>query len=312
MKIITSPEKPTQPLFATIGMFDGVHLGHRDLIGHVRACAADTGMASAVVTFRKHPRTLLRSDNPISLLTTYEERMQHLEATGVDYVILLDFTPHLAALSARDFLSLLSREYGVQGLVVGYDHRFGHNRSEGFDQYHAYGEALGMVVTAALPFYLNGETVSSSTIRYALLHGKIEQASTMLGYRYQLTGNVVEGHQLGRSIGFPTANIAIDCPEKLLPAIGVYAVMALLPDGKRCEGMMNIGCRPTVSGDGCLSVEVHLLGYNGSLYGKELTIELVAYMRGEVRYNSVDELRLHLQADATEARRILSATEHQM
>lgn len=297
MIVIKQAHEITQPIVATIGMFDGVHLGHCSLIEHVRCEAHNRGMASAVVTFAAHPREVLHPESPMQLLTTYNERMKHLSATGIDYAIVLDFSAELARLSAREFLDMLHRDYAMQAICIGYDHRFGHNRSEGFTEYCAYGKELGIDVIEAKPFFIKEGNISSSAIRRALAAGNIEQANAMAGYRYCLSGTVVEGHQLGRTLGFPTANIKIDNDNKLLPAMGVYAVIVTLPNKTTYKGMMAIGNRPTLQDNNPLSIEVHLLDFTGNLYGEKISVEFVTFLRHEEKYNSLDELRRALSHD---------------
>ncbi len=309
MKIVDSPQANDKPLFATIGMFDGVHCGHLALIRSVRSEAEQAGALSAVVTFKTHPREVLRPESRLHLLTTFDERMERLSEAGIDRAIVLDFTEETARLTAREFIAFLAERYGVRGLVVGYDHRFGHNRREGFADYCRYAREFDMEMKQALPYRLGSETVSSSAIRQALAAGEIDRANKMLGYAYRLTGRVIDGHRLGRTLGFPTANLLPDDNRKLLPARGVYAVRATLPDGQELEGMMNIGERPTVAGDNDLTVETHLFDFAGDLYGKHLSIALTHYMRKEQKYDSLDDLRRHLQQDAETARRLLQTQE---
>ena len=254
------------PKAATIGFFDGVHHGHRYLIQQVRAVAARRGCLSAVVTFPVHPCKVMRPEFCPPLLNTTQEKLGLLEATGLDDAILLDFTPDLASLSAYEFMKLLKERYQVVALVIGYDHRFGHNRSEGFDDYVRYGDELGMEVVPAMAFYEAEEenAVSSSSIRKLLLAGKLTEANICLGYPYFLQGTVVGGYQVGRSIGFPTANLHVDCPDKLVPADGVYAVKVQLGDA--CYGgMLSIGLRPTLNNGTDRSIEVHIFDFKDDI-----------------------------------------------
>lgn len=286
-------------------MFDGVHTGHRSLIGQMQEEARRMGMASAVITFASHPRNVLAPHSPISLLTTYDERMAHLAHTGIDYAIVLDFTPQLAQLSAYDFIAMLHDNYHLRGLYIGYDHRFGHNRSEGFSDYCTHGEKIGVKVIEAQPYASACGIASSSAVRRALAAHDIACANTLLGYHYQLSGTIVAGQKIGRKIGFPTANIAPDDKLKLIPATGVYAVRATLSNGNTYGGMMNIGTRPTVNNDGRASIEVHLFDYEGDLYGERVAIEFVAHMRNEVQYTSLEALQQALQHDAQQAQQLL-------
>lgn len=306
MIIIRQPHEITRPTIATIGMFDGVHSGHRALLQHIKQSATARGVGSAVITFAKHPRLVLNSQSDIKLLTTYDERMKLLADIGIDYAIVFDFTPELAQLSAQQFIALLRNDYNIEGLFIGYDHRFGHNRSEGFAEYKMYGAEVGMEIIEAKPYETSSGTPSSSVIRKALASGNIKQANDLLGYEYSLSGTVVEGHQLGRELGFPTANIAPHCTQKLLPCMGVYAVRATLPDGSTHNGMMNIGTRPTVDGNTGVTLEAHLFDFTGNLYGKNIEITFVDFMRNEERYTSLEALRQALAGDAQRALEILS------
>lgn len=305
MIIVRNPYEVAHHSIAAIGMFDGMHLGHRSLLQHIKESAAAKGICSAVITFAKHPRWILNPQSDIQLLTTCDERMKLLADMGIDYAIVFDFTPELAQLSAKQFITLLHNDYNIRGLYIGYDHRFGHNRNEGFGEYQIYGKEIGMEVIEAKPFDTPVGTPSSSSIRKALMNGDVERANTLLGYEYNLSGKVVNGMQLGRKLGFPTANITPNNPLKLIPMQGVYAVKATLPDGTQHNGMMNIGHRPTVSGSNGISLEVHIFDFSGNLYGQTLTISFVAFLRHEEQYPSLQALQQAIARDALQAREIL-------
>ncbi|MDO4995427.1 MAG: riboflavin kinase, partial [Bacteroidales bacterium] len=205
---------PLEPSVATIGFFDGVHCGHRFLIRQVREEALRRGMRSMIVTFTRHPARVLRPEAELHLLTTTDEKMRLLRETGIDDVQMLPFTPQLAALSARDFMERVLRDrFNVRVLVIGYDHRFGHNRAEGFEDYVKVGCEIGMDVVQARELD-GGQHVSSSAIRHALAEGRVEDAAAMLGRPYSLGGTVVRGHHVGTDLGFPTANLRLDDPDK--------------------------------------------------------------------------------------------------
>ena len=201
---------PQQPLFAALGVFDGVHRGHRAVIARVESEAAARGLSSAVITFRAHPQQVLRPQVPFRMLTSPEERETLLRQTGIDRVIFLDFTREMSLLSAFDFLQILSSHYRVKGLIIGYDHRFGHNRAEGFDDYVKYGQRLGMEILHADELVTDAGPVSSSIIRKLLVEGDLTTANHLLSYPYTLHGKVVNGFHVGRELGFPKANIDID------------------------------------------------------------------------------------------------------
>lgn len=293
------------PSVATIGFFDGVHRGHRFLIEQVREVAVARGFASSVITFPVHPRKVMQSDFHPELLTTCEEKITLLARAGVDCCIMLDFTPELAQLSARQFMAVLKEKYQIQALVIGYDHRFGHNRSEGFDDYVRYGDELGMEVILAHA-YSNAEvTVSSSAIRRLLSEGNVAEAANCLGYPFFLEGTVVGGHRIGRKIGYPTANLRVDNSDKLIPADGVYAVYVFV-GGQRYMGMLSIGYRPTLNNGTDRSIEVHILHFHSDIYNQSLRIDFVRRTRSELKFDTIDELIERLHQDAVEVTAILS------
>ena len=297
---------PQQPLFAALGVFDGVHRGHRAVIARVESEAAARGLSSAGITFRAHPQQVLRPQVPFRMLTSPEERETLLRQTGIDRVIFLDFTREMSLLSAFDFLQILSSHYQVKGLIIGYDHRFGHNRAEGFDDYVKYGQRLGMEILHADELVTDAGPVSSSIIRELLIKGDLTTANHLLSYPYTLHGKVVNGFHVGRELGFPTANIDIDYPDKLIPANGVYAARIVLPDGNRYNGMLNIGNRPTLNRPNDYSIEANLFDFSGNLYGSSLAVELIRYMRPEQTFADITALRAQLVADEAAIRKILS------
>lgn len=285
-----------QGIVATIGFFDGVHVGHRFLIKELQDWGKELNMPSAVITFPEHPRQVLHSDYRPKLLDTFQEKMERLETTGIDYCIALDFTYELSLYSAADFIRLLAEEYHVKGLLIGYDHRFGHDRSDGFEQYVEYGGQVGMEVRKASPYDEGNIRVSSSEIRRLLQEGKVEMANVLLTYPYQLRGRIVSGYKVGRTIGFPTANIEVDSPYKLLPKVGVYAVWVELL-GKRYKGMLYIGKRPTLQNGDNLTIEVNILGFSGNAYNDEITVSFVYAVREDKAFESVKALREQLERD---------------
>ena len=285
-----------QGIVATIGFFDGVHVGHRFLIKELQDWGKELNMPSAVITFPEHPRQVLHSDYRPKLLDTFQEKKERLETTGIDYCIALDFTYELSLYSAADFIRLLAEEYHVKGLLIGYDHRFGHDRSDGFEQYVEYGGQVGMEVRKASPYDEGNIRVSSSEIRRLLQEGKVEMANALLTYPYQLRGRIVSGYKVGRTIGFPTANIEVDSPYKLLPKVGVYAVWVELL-GKRYKGMLYIGKRPTLQNGDNLTIEVNILGFSGNAYNDEITVSFVYAVREDKTFESVEALREQLERD---------------
>ncbi|MFA6872403.1 MAG: riboflavin biosynthesis protein RibF [Bacteroidaceae bacterium] len=299
MQLITSNDCIPEPCVCTIGFFDGVHLGHRNLIQQVKEEAKSSGLKSCLITFPIHPRKVLHQDFVPELLTTLEEKLALLADTGVDYCLLLPFTPSLAELTAREFIQQVVYERcGAQCLLIGYDHRFGHNRSEGFEDYVTYGRQIGLRVLRATPF----SNYSSSLIRNALQRGDVKEATKALGRPYSFSGTVMHGHSVGRLLGFPTANLHLE-GHKLLPCSGAYAVAVDKDDAIFCGGMLHIGTRPTIDIDATITVEVHLLGFEGDLYDKKLCIHLLEYLRAPQKFSSQKALIGQLEKDKVDCLR---------
>lgn len=292
------------PCVATIGCFDGVHRGHRFLIGQVCEEARKRGCQSALITFPKHPRQVMQSDFQPQWLTCLPQKLEQIRQLEADLCIVLPFTRELSLLSARAFMQFLREKYQVRALVIGYDHRFGHNRSEGFDDYCRYGKELGIEVIRAKGLQEDGLPISSSLIRSLLKEGKIEQANHFLGYDYYIDGSVVGGFKVGRTLGFPTANILPSCPDKLIPREGVYATYVYV-NGLQYRGMLNIGHRPTLANGTDRSIEVHLLDFSGDLYHHPIRIELKHYLRPEQRFESTAALTAQLRQDKEDIVRLL-------
>ena len=294
------------PQVATIGFFDGVHRGHRYLIDQMITVAKEADMESTVITFDRHPRQVLHSDYLPQMLSTLEEKKALLENTPADHIEILTFDEQLAALSAHDFMKEVLRErLNVCKLVIGYDNRFGHNRSEGFEDYVRYGQELGIEVIQAMPLSEpDKEAISSSYIRACLLVGNVWGANEALGYAYSLTGRVTEGFHEGRKIGFPTANLNTDEIGKLVPASGVYAVHVQLENEQHLRlAMMNIGTRPTYDGH-VQTLEVHIFDFDSDIYGQQLRVVFDRRIRNEMKFSSPQELAKQLEKDKEEIRRI--------
>lgn len=297
---------PPQGLAATIGFFDGVHLGHRFLIDELKRTAAARNLPSAVITFPEHPRTVLHSDYQPRLLNSFEEKIDLLGGTGIDYCIVLPFTPELSRLPAQAFIEdVVSRRYRVNTLLTGYDHRFGHNRTDGFEQYRTYGKACGVEVLRAPAFDAGRIRVSSSEIRAQLAARNIRQANEFLTYPYRIKGTIIAGNQIGRTIGFPTANIRVDEPFKVIPGIGIYAVRVAV-NGEKYPGMLYIGNRPTLSDDNAISLEVNILNFSGNLYNREIEVFFEEYIRENRKFGSLDELKQQLARDREQALSLLA------
>ena len=298
-------EEELKPSVATIGFFDGVHLGHRFLIEQVCEVATARGLASSVITFPIHPRKVMQPGFHPELLTTCDEKVALLADTGIGYCFMLDFTLELAQLSAKQFMEILKKHYRIQALVIGYDHRFGHNRSEGFEDYVRYGHEQGIEVVLAQAYSNKDITISSSIIRRLLLEGNVSEAATCLGYHFFLDGTVVEGYHVGHKIGYPTANLHVTDPEKLVPADGVYAVYVFLGE-RKYKGMLSIGYRPTLNNGTDRSIEVHIFDFNEDIYNQPMRISFVRRTRSELKFDSIEELVEQLHKDAIEATAILT------
>lgn len=282
---------------ATLGFFDGVHVGHRHLISQVKAEAGRLGLPSAVITFPVHPRKVLQADYQPKLLCGYEEKLEQLATTEVDYCISLPFTTELSRLTAREFITdVLTERIGVHTFLVGYDHRFGHNREEGVDAYLSYGNSVGMNVIQATELRVEGENVSSSRIRRLLMSGEILQANRLLSYNYTLSGKIVEGYQVGRTIGFPTANVKAWEKYKVVPLLGVYAVRVHFR-GETHGGMLYIGTRPTLQNGTEISVEVNIFDFNEDLYNESLTVEFIDFIRSDEKFGSIRQLVEQIHRD---------------
>lgn len=302
--ICDAKERQGKDWVATVGFFDGVHQGHRFLIRELRRLADERKLPAAVFTFSVHPRVILQADYQPKLLNSFDEKIRQLSTTGIDYCAVLDFTPAMAALSAREFIEhVLRKQWHIRTLLIGYDHRFGHNREEGFEQYAVYGQACGMEVLQASSCRTNEGIVSSSRIRQMLTERKVEEAARLLTYPYRLKGHIVGGRQIGRTIGFPTANIRVDEPFKVWPGEGVYAVWTYLR-GERHKGMLSIGNRPTLEGRS-IAVEVHLLDFSGTAYHEEIEVEFIRYLRENRKFEDLNGLKAQLELDRNHVDTIL-------
>lgn len=291
----------------TTGTFDGVHLGHQTIILRLRELAARFNGQSVVITFDPHPRLVVQPQNTqLELLNTLPEKIARLEQLGVDHLLVIPFNKEFAALSSEQFIrQVLVDAVHTKKLVIGYDHHFGKNREGSFEHLRLHGPHYGFDVEEIPAQDIDQVAVSSTKIRAALGQGDVLSANRFLGYPYPFSGKVLHGKQLGRTIGFPTANLEVSGNRKLIPANGVYAVTVALGSGLY-NGMMNIGVRPTVSNEHIRSVEVHLFDFNGDLYNQDLKVRMVARIRDEVRFNGVDELRMQLERDRIEALKYLS------
>ena len=304
LKHMTIPEPQDNRYAATIGFFDGVHLGHVHLLHELMDAAAERGLKSMAITFPEHPRQILQSDYRPRLLSNPEDKMKLLEKTGIDYCFPLHFTTALAAMDARSFMTdFLQKRLGVSTLLVGHDHHFGHDTNLNIDDYRHIGQEIGMEVIPATAYLHEGSPISSSRIRRELVAGNVKAANAMLGYRYTISGTVIHGLQNGRKMGFPTANLGPYCEFMQMPADGVYSALAAI-DGERWPAMLNIGFRPTFQGN-ARTIEAHLLGFDRDIYFHELTLEFVDFLRPERRFGSPQELAAQLESDRNQVMQTL-------
>ena len=292
----------------TIGTFDGVHTGHTQIIQQLKKKAAETGGETVIITFHPHPRTVLGQASTGFMLNTIDEKLQLLEAHGIDHIIIVPFTSEFATQPAEDYiLDFLWKLVHPNTVIIGYDHRFGKNRLGDYMMLEDYGRRLGFVVQEIEEHILHEVTISSTKIRQALQQGDIPLANEYLGYSYFFNGLVVKGNQLGRTIGYATANLQITNIEKLLPKQGVYAVVIKIGDWSGSyQGMMNIGYRPTVDGKR-FTIEVHIFDFDATIYDTILQVSVIKQLRNEQKFEGLDMLRNQLQADEANARQVLKA-----
>ena len=306
MKILGDNDRlPMGSTVATIGMFDGVHRGHATLVDFLKRQAAATGKQSLVITFLNHPRQVLHPDESFRLIMPLEERLERIKALGPDLLLPLSFTPELAQLDSSQFIELLRDRYGVDMLVTGYNHRFGHNKGETFEDYCRHGEHLGVQVVKAPEYLGRYAPVSSTIIRGLIAAGRVVDAMHCMGHPFALKGKVVHGFHNGRGLGFPTANVGEIDHSLLLPHNGAYAVLAHVA-GQCLQGMTNIGRRPTLDNGPQLSIEVNLFDFDDDIYGEEITLEFISFLRLEFKMCGLEELKKQLTLDRENAKRLLN------
>lgn len=306
MKILEEHDRlPQGSTVATIGMFDGVHRGHVLLVNFLKQQALEAGRQSLVITFLNHPRQVLHPDASFPLIMTLKDRLAQLEAIGPDLLLPLDFTRELSELDSAQFIELLRDRYGVKMLVAGYNHRFGHNRGETFENYCRHGERLGVTVVKAPEYLGEYAPVSSTIIRNLITAGKVADAMHCMGRPYALKGKVVHGFHNGRNLGFPTANVGEIDAHVLLPHNGAYAVLVHVAGGD-WQGMANIGKRPTLDNGDDVSIEVNLFDFDGDIYGETITLEFISFLRLEFKMCGIDELKRQLTHDRDNAQRLLN------
>ncbi|MBP6977010.1 MAG: bifunctional riboflavin kinase/FAD synthetase [Bacteroidales bacterium] len=289
----------------TVGTFDGVHLGHQKIIDRLKEVARERGGETVVITFEPHPRSVVHPDSwNLKLINSPAKKTELLERTGIDHLVILPFTPEFASMTSYEFIrNILLDGINMKWIVVGFDHHFGKDRLGNHHSLRDFGQSLGFGVEEVAPMYIDGVAVSSSKIRNALNEGDIRKANRYLGYTYSIQGKVIPGYQVGRKIGFPTANIEVDDALKLITANGVYACR-IQWKGREFDGMGNIGNRPTLNRNDH-TVEVNIFDFDHEIYGDFLIIGWIDRIRNEIRFPDLEALRAQLEKDKDAAKNIL-------
>ena len=298
MKIFqtTHDFKPAKKTVLTIGTFDGVHIGHCQIITKILETACNSDLESVILTFFPHPRMVLNHNNDVKLLNTIAEKSSLLAFHGIENLIIQKFDNDFANLSAEDFVKqVLVEQLNIQKIIIGHDHRFGKNRAAGIADLIGFGQKYDFEVAQISAQTINDISISSTKIRTALNNGNVQLANSYLGYNYELTGTVVHGKKIGRTIGFPTANISIACQYKLIPNNGVYVVKCMI-DNKIVFGVMNIGTKPTFN-EQKMSIEVHFIDFEADLYKQILTISILTYIRNEQKFDAIEALKKQIELD---------------
>ncbi len=295
----------------TIGTFDGVHIGHQKIISRLQEIARQKGGETVILTFFPHPRMILHpEDKGLKLITTMQEKAERLEKLGIDHLIITPFTRDFSNLSPQEYIGeILVDKIGTRHIVIGYDHRFGKDREGGLEHLQGFSKEYGFEVEEIPEQDINDVAVSSSKIRNAILSGDVKTATDFLGYPFHLTGKVIRGDQIGRTLGFPTANLFVEEAYKLVPADGIYAVNVLIGvenQGKeKYNGMAYIGHRPTINGM-THNIEVNIFDFDQDIYGDTIRMNFLHYIRGDEKFSSLDSLKVQLAEDEKSVRTILS------
>ncbi|MHC1702531.1 MAG: bifunctional riboflavin kinase/FAD synthetase [Tenuifilaceae bacterium] len=307
MIIVQKPDQlEGKGIVLTMGFFDGVHLGHKALTDLVIKRSKELNLSSAVLTFWPHPRLILNKDpHKLRFLTTLNEKSRIISKLGFDFFIIHEFTLALATMTADAFIKQLVKSYHVKHIIIGKDHRFGLNAEGNFETLEKLSTQLGFTVEEVVIIEQNNTNISSTKIRDALKNGELERANEMLGYPYLLTGTIEKGSQIGRQIGFPTANIRPIDPLKLIPAFGVYAVLLNI-NGNIEKGMMNVGVKPTIDNTQNQTIEVHIFDFNSDIYHQKIDVAFMARLRDEKKFNGIDQLKEQLEKDKINAIEILN------
>lgn len=302
--------RPIKNAVVTIGTFDGVHIGHQKIISRLQEVAAQNSGETVILTFFPHPRMILHPDDQnIKLISTLNEKAERLAELGIDHLIITPFTRDFSNLSPEEYINeILVKKIGTKQIVIGYDHRFGKDRKGGLEELQHYASDFGFEVEEIPEQDINDVAVSSTKIRNAILSGDVRTAQDFLGYPFQLTGKVIKGDQIGRKLGFPTANLFIEENYKLIPSDGIYAVrLEFMDDSMKNEhatGMAYIGHRPTINGMS-RNIEVNIFDFDKEIYGQIIRVRFLEYLRDDQKFNSLEELRKQLIKDEAAARSVL-------
>ena len=307
MKIYSSIEEfegASVPVVTT-GTFDGVHTGHRQIIGRLKETAARSGGETVLLTFFPHPRMVLFPERKQVLLNTQEEKTMLLAQAGIDHLIVHPFTREFSMLSSVEFIQdILVKKIGTKKLVIGHDHHFGRNREGSFEHLRQYGPVYGFEVEEIPAHEVEHVNVSSTRIREALSGGDVSTANRYLGYKYPLGGTVVKGEQIGRTLGYPTANIRVDDPFKLTPAEGIYTV-SVRHEGKIYGGMLSIGVRPTIAEGLARTIEVNIFNFDKDIYGEHLSVQFIRRLRSELKFEGLEPLKAQMARDKVDSLNVL-------
>jgi len=300
-----------QKAVVTIGTFDGVHTGHKSILDQLKREAVRIGGETVIITFHPHPRKVIVSGQPgIQLINTIDEKIELLDKNGIDHLVVVPFTDVFAQQSPEDYIEqFLVEKFHPHTVIIGYDHRFGKNRQGDYKLLETYSARLGFNLMEIPAHVINDNTVSSTRIREAVLQGNTDVANTLLGYDFFFEGTVVDGNKLGRTLGYPTANLRIESEEKLIPGNGIYAVQAELrgQEPALLSGMMSIGIRPTIGGTDRV-IEVNIFDFNQDIYGATLRVYIKKYLRSEVKFNGLDALVEQLAKDKEDTLKVLAGS----
>jgi len=299
--------KPLKQAITTVGTFDGVHVGHQKILKRIQELAAKEGGETVLLTFHPHPRLVLfPDDNDLKLITTLLERIDRLSQTGLDHLIIHPFTAEFSRTTAIEYVrDMLVERIGVKKLVIGYDHHFGRNREGSLENLKELAPTFNFEVEEIPAQEIKDVNVSSTKIRNALDTGNVRKANTYLGYPFQLTGTVVKGDEIGSRLGFPTANISVDSPNKIIPASGVYATLISV-NGIEHKSMTNLGVRPTIHEESELTIETHIFNFNEEIYGDTVVLKFVDRIREEIKFDNTESLKNQIENDASIVRKVLS------